>query len=213
MQAIYAVGNVIQDYDTDKMFPALGFGAKLLPDWVVSHDFALNFNPANPFCAGVAGVVQAYQSCITQVQLYGPTNVAPMIDHVARFGAVAAAQPGASQYYVLLVLTDGEITDMAATTEAVVRASALPVSVIIIGVGPADFSRMEFLDADRGALVAPSGRRAARDIVQFVPFRRFARASKESLARAVLAELPKQVVEYFSVRDIPPNNPNPQPAS
>ncbi|GLD60622.1 copine-2 [Lates japonicus] len=45
LAAILAVGQIIQDYDTDKMFPALGFGAQLPPDWKVSHEFAINFNP------------------------------------------------------------------------------------------------------------------------------------------------------------------------
>lgn len=39
--ALKAVGEIIQDYDSDKMFPALGFGAKLPPDGRVSHEFAL----------------------------------------------------------------------------------------------------------------------------------------------------------------------------
>lgn len=39
--ALRAVGEIIQDYDSDKMFPALGFGAKLPPDGRVSHEFAL----------------------------------------------------------------------------------------------------------------------------------------------------------------------------
>lgn len=39
--ALKAVGEIIQDYDSDKMFPALGFGARLPPDGRVSHEFAL----------------------------------------------------------------------------------------------------------------------------------------------------------------------------
>lgn len=39
--ALRAVGEIIQDYDSDKMFPALGFGAKLPPDGRVSHEFPL----------------------------------------------------------------------------------------------------------------------------------------------------------------------------
>ncbi|XP_058383858.1 copine-2 isoform X2 [Diceros bicornis minor] len=53
LSAIWAVGQIIQDYDSDKMFPALGFGAQLPPDWKVSHEFAINFNPTNPFCSAV----------------------------------------------------------------------------------------------------------------------------------------------------------------
>ena len=36
----------------DRLFPALGFGARIPPNNEVSHEFALNFNPANPYCVG-----------------------------------------------------------------------------------------------------------------------------------------------------------------
>lgn len=39
-------------FDSDQMYPALGYGAKIPPNMQVSHTFALNFNAANPFCAG-----------------------------------------------------------------------------------------------------------------------------------------------------------------
>lgn len=57
--------------------------------------------------------------------------------------------------------------DMDATKEAIINASVLPMSVIIIGVGNEDFSAMEFLDSD-GRLLRHNGRTAVRDIVQFV---------------------------------------------
>ena len=51
------------------------------------------------------------------------------------------------------------------------EASTLPLSIIIIGIGQADFDSMEELDSDNVQLTAPSGRKAARDIVQFVAMR------------------------------------------
>ena len=48
------------------------------------------------------------------------------------------------------MLTDGVITDMEQTKQAIVEASTLPMSVIIVGVGGADFGMMEELDADDG---------------------------------------------------------------
>lgn len=77
------------------------------------------------------------------------------------------------KYSVLLVLTDGVVSDMAETRTAIVRASRLPMSIIIVGVGNADFSDMRLLDGDEGPLRCPRGVPAARDIVQFVPFRDF----------------------------------------
>ena len=43
-----------------------------------------NGNPSNPFCHGIPGVLEAYQRTLHSVQLYGPTNFAPVINHVAR---------------------------------------------------------------------------------------------------------------------------------
>ena len=40
--AIRSVGEIIEDYDTDKQFPALGFGARIPPSGQVSHEFFLN---------------------------------------------------------------------------------------------------------------------------------------------------------------------------
>ena len=71
----------------DKLFPALGFGGKVNEE--VSHEFALNGNPSNPYCAGIPGVVAAYHEAIRSVKLWGPTNFAPIINHVARFAAEA----------------------------------------------------------------------------------------------------------------------------
>ena len=39
------------------------------------------------------------------------------------------------KYTILLILTDGEITDLADTKRAIIRASHLPISIIIVGVG------------------------------------------------------------------------------
>mmetsp|Transcript_13476 Transcript_13476/g.34578 ORF Transcript_13476/g.34578 Transcript_13476/m.34578 type:complete len:94 (-) Transcript_13476:628-909(-) len=84
---------------------------------------------------------------------------------------------------------------MGETMNAIVEASKLPMSIIIIGVGDADFSRMEQLDGDEVALVNSRGVKAARDIVQFVPYRKFG-GDAAMLAQEVLHELPDQVVEY-----------------
>uniref|UniRef100_A0A8C1IG26 Copine-2 n=1 Tax=Cyprinus carpio TaxID=7962 RepID=A0A8C1IG26_CYPCA len=208
LSAIWAVGQIIQDYDTDKMFPALGFGAQLPPDWKVSHEFAINFNPTNPFC--VEGIVQAYSNCLPHIRFYGPTNFAPIINHVARFATQALQQDTAAQYFTLLIITDGVISDMDETRHAIVQAAKLPMSIIIIGVGNADFTAMEFLDGDSSALRSYTGEEAVRDIVQFVPFRDFRNAPKETLAKSVLAELPQQVTQYFKQRNLSPSNTMPE---
>uniref|UniRef100_A0A8C6SSQ1 Copine IVb n=1 Tax=Neogobius melanostomus TaxID=47308 RepID=A0A8C6SSQ1_9GOBI len=204
LKALVAVGEICQDYDSDKMFPAFGFGALIPPDFKVSHDFAVNFDEDNPECAGIQGVVEAYQNCLPKIQLYGPTNIAPIIQKVASSASEEMHTKEAMEYFILLILTDGVITDMADTREAIVHASHLPMSVIIVGVGNADFTDMQILDGDDGILRSPKGEPVLRDIVQFVPFKDFKHASPAALAKSVLAEVPNQVVDYYNAKGIKP---------
>uniref|UniRef100_A0A672NUJ7 Copine-5 n=1 Tax=Sinocyclocheilus grahami TaxID=75366 RepID=A0A672NUJ7_SINGR len=210
--ALKAVGEIIQDYDSDKMFPALGFGAKLPPDGRVSHEFPLNGNIENPYCNGIEGILEAYHQSLKTVQLYGPTNFAPVVNHVARYAA--AVQDG-SQYFVLLIITDGVISDMSQTKEAIVNAAKLPMSIIIVGVGQAEFDAMIELDGD-DIRISSRGKLAERDIVQFVPFRDYMDRtgnhvlSMARLAKDVLAEIPDQLISYMKSRGIKPN-PAPPP--
>ncbi|KAK2194289.1 hypothetical protein NP493_1g12046 [Ridgeia piscesae] len=212
---LMAVGGIIQDYDSDKMFPALGFGAKIPPKGVVSHEFFLNGSSDNPYCQGIPGVLNAYYTSLQHVQLYGPTNFAPVINHVAKF---AQAYTDGSHYFVLLILTDGIITDMPMTKQAIIDASRFPMSIIIVGIGNEDFSAMRELDSDDRILTV--GRHSAeRDIVQFVPFREFIggrygndlTASQAYLAKEVLAEIPGQITGYMKKHGISPRQPTTPP--
>jgi len=202
--AIKSVGEIIQDYDSDKLFPALGFGARLPPDGRVSHEFPLKLVDSTP-CEGISGILDAYKIALQNVQLYGPTNFSPVINHVAR--EAHQHRRNSSNFFVLLIITDGVITDLEATRTAIIQASALPMSIIIIGVGSEDFSSMDLLDSDDELLTDNQGRVAERDIVQFVELQRFVsgqgnrtRWNKELLAKEVLEELPDQLVDYMRAK-------------
>ena len=92
------------------------------------------------------------------------------------------------------------------TVDSLVEASFLPISVIIIGIGDADFTNMEILDSDDSVLTDKNGRKADRDLVQFVPFKNY-KYNGELLAQEVLEEIPKQVIEYYQHQKIPPREP------
>ena len=83
-RAIAMIGNVIEFYDTDRMFPAYGFGACMPGSTTANHCFALNSNEKNPEVPGVAGVMDVYHSILTRVQLSGPTLFAPVLSKAVR---------------------------------------------------------------------------------------------------------------------------------
>jgi len=206
-QAIISVGRLLEFYDSDKMFPVFGFGGKVDPGQPPSHCFAVNNDPQHPDrhpFPGVAGIIQTYYGGLQTIQLSGPTLFSQVINEAA---ALASQQTEKNKYFVLLILTDGGMNDPNETREALVRASGLPLSIIIVGVGNEDFSRLEALDSDKGLLTDGNGNRAERDIVQCVAMRDFAdqnEQTQKALAKQILAEVPKQFLTYMESKSIPP---------
>ena len=105
---------------------------------------------------------------------------------------------------MLLILTDGVIMDMQQTVDAIVHASHSPLSIVIVGVGKADFTAMNALDSDDKILSSSSGQIATRDIVQFVPFAPYSHQPAR-LAAEVLREIPGQIVGYMRSKQIQPH--------
>ena len=102
-----------------------------------------------------------------------------------------------------MILTDGIINDMTQTIDLLVEGAKLPLSVIIIGIGNANFDNMEILDADDNPLVSSSGEKCIRDLVQFVPFSKFEH-NQQRLAEEVLEEIPTQILEYYTKNNMYP---------
>ena len=72
-----------------------------------------------------------------------------------------------------MILIDGIIEDIDNTINALFESSYLSISVIIIGIGNADFSNMNVIDADDDPLYDNNGRKADKDLVQFVSYKDF----------------------------------------
>jgi hypothetical protein len=201
--AITAISQILLSYDSDGLVPVYGFGGRL-PNGVTSHCFALTGDPARPEVAGINGIMQVYSNSFTWVALHGPTNFAPLITATAKTAQeIDDNIRDFPAYMILLIITDGEITDMSATSDAIVAASALPLSIIIVGVGNANFGKMDVLDGDEAKLRDSRGRVTSRDIVQFVPFLKYAN-NPAALASEVLMEVPAQVTSYFEAKGIRP---------
>ena len=159
--ALAPIFMIVQDYDDDKIFPAYGFGAKL-PNGQVSHHFPLNLDTGEPEMFDLPQILQNYWNCVSKVELWGPTNFGPTIKKVVDQATSAQRNfmnERTRDYSVLLILTDGAITDMDETVKQIEKAQKLPISIIIVGVGNADFSSMELLDGDGGGAYGASAHR------------------------------------------------------
>ena len=207
-QAIQSVCHILMNYDTDKMVPTYGFGAMpcFPPPGMnlhgVSHFFPCSGQWENCEGYGVPGIFQHYNTAINYVRLSGPTYFAPLLGAVRDFTQQSFAHDKYN-YSILLILTDGAIHDMQDTKDCIIDLTHLPISIIIVGIGGADFGKMDELDGDDKALRSRMGNSSIRDIVQFVPFNKY-KGDPANLAAEVLREVPKQVTEFYRQIETPP---------
>jgi hypothetical protein len=193
-KAITAVGGILSKYDTDQNFPVYGFGAKY--DGVVRHCFQVGRSKE---VHGVNGILEAYRGVFkTALTMSGPTVFTEVIE-LAAAQAISRQQLKPLSYTILLLLTDGAVSDVEATKRTLQSIADAPLSIVIVGIGNADFSAMQFLDdfETRNSF--------NRDIVQFVEFRNHEH-DKMSLTRATLDEIPDQLVHFFHMRGIMPQS-------
>ena len=201
-RAIKSCGDIVAYYDYDQLFPVYGFGAIVnsSKNKEASMCFNLNFEE-NPDINTINNVIKIYHECIEKDKLTfaGPTEFAPIIKKV-----ISRIHNKKLEYHILMILTDGVIDDLQETIDSLVEASFEPLSIIIIGIGNADFKKMEILDGDEVPLVSNNGKKRIRDLVQFVPFSKF-NNDETKLSNKVLEEIPKQIVDYYTINKLNPN--------
>jgi hypothetical protein len=98
---------VEQFYDTDKMFPVVGFGGSPFPGAPVSHCFPMTDTGAGGPCRGIAGVLQAYVNTLRTVSLSGPTLFTEIIQQAAATAVSCGVSQANQKYFVLMIITDG----------------------------------------------------------------------------------------------------------
>ena len=201
-QAILAVGEILQKYNHTKQIPCYGFGARLPGESQTSHFFPLNMDYNDPCVTNFKDLFKIYHDNCQKIQFSGPTYFKHIFKEVNDF-TKRRFELDTHNYSVFLLLTDGCVNDLQATIDQIVSGCYLPLTIIIIGIGEEDFSKMVVLDADDIPLVSSWGEQMKRDIVQFVPFLEF-KNNPIVLREEVLDELPRQVRTFYEMKGIKP---------
>jgi len=177
-EVIDLIGRTLEPFDDDKLIPAFGFG-----DATTTDKACFPFFP-NKVASGVREVIDRYTEITPNVVLSGPTSFAPVIRETVKI--VSATK----SYHILLIIADGQVSNVRETSQAIVEASNYPISIIMIGVGDGPWDMMEEFD-DK----LPQRR---FDNFQFVPFNKIMlRAENREVTFAVnaLQEVPDQYRE------------------
>ncbi|XVE99011.1 hypothetical protein REPUB_Repub03eG0159600 [Reevesia pubescens] len=80
----------------------------------------------------------AYSNALRNFTMSGPTLFSHVINTAAQMASQAISND-IRKYFVLLIIMDRVLTDIQETMDALSRASDLPLSILIVGVGNADF--------------------------------------------------------------------------
>ena len=174
-RVISYLGSTLEKYDDDKLVPAYYFGDNMTTNKTVASLTA----DGSP-CKGFGHVLECYRQVVPRLVMTGPTNFGPLI----RKAIQIVSDTG--QYHILVIVTDGEITDSEKedTTRAIIEASNYPLSIVCIGVGDGPWDTMNTFDDDMKG-------KSLFDNFQFVDFNRHI-SDTDGFLVDVLQEIPDQ---------------------
>lgn len=181
----------------------------------VSHCFAVNGNIFAPEIRGVHEVMRCYTRCLEEIKFHGPSGLAPIIEFCCNIASEREVTQDNQFYFIIVIFSNGRISDPEATIDALVAMSFLPVSVVFVGIAgdipegegeewAPDFSQLEKFDGDNQSLIDQDGRSAKRDCIQFVDFTK--NHKDADFAKELMAEIPKQIKDFFEEKNIIPMN-------
>ena len=227
-KCISEVMPILEQYDSDKKVEFLGYGAevdgKFPPYFTISQ--------YSPECYGADGMLSAYRDNMHRFKpgdmsqarggdkewrahnhRYYCDDFYQIVNYVCDVTEKEMreeAPPGSGRfpprYFILVVILDGDSFDTEGTRRALIRASALPVSIVLVGIGDSYFPNLVAYDADKQPMQTSERVSAMRDCVQFVRFNDFVaeegKVNKRKLSDEVLKEIPGQVEGFLGMYGI-----------
>ncbi|RZC93698.1 hypothetical protein C5167_016327 [Papaver somniferum] len=191
-EALFEVGNVIESFKSDSCIHVWGFGG--IPVGNVGSDwFDSNGSASETKVKGCKGILSAYSRAVQEIR-HGSSPAATFGQIITKASRLPGDQ---TKYSVLVIITAGVPADIQDSIDAVVGASDCPLSIVIVGLGGADFENMKLLDANNrsGPLRSGTGNKAERGIVQFIPWCQL-QGGQISIVNKLFDEFAQQLSTY-----------------
>ena len=134
--AITVIGQTLEVFDDDKLISVYGFGDSVTRDQAI---FAMGEGPLS-HCKSFINVLQSYRNVVPNITLSGGTNFGPLIRQAVEVVKATKA------YHILLIIADGQVSNLNDTIGAIVYASNYPLSIVMIGVGDGPWDAMRDFD-------------------------------------------------------------------
>jgi len=200
IKTIKSFAKIVKDYTLNKKFPVYGFGANLKDSKEPSHCFKLNMNN-DTYIDSIEDIISNYSKRLKNIQFSNPTYLHYVLREVISLIKNVKSESKVINYCTLLILIDGAFDDLNEVKNLIVEASKLPISIIIVGIGNANFDKLEIFNDKEKPIVAPSnGEKIYREMVQFLRHVKF--DTEDMLAEKALHKLPIQLMEYCKMKGL-----------
>ena len=135
MRVMDIMGRALAPYDDDGLIPVFGFG-----DALTSDEKVFDLNSENKPFKGMPTAIERYKQVVPTLTLSGPTSFVPIIKK-----AISIVKE-TKQYHILVIICDGQVTDVSENRKIIEEASNYALSIICVGVGDGPFGVMENFD-------------------------------------------------------------------
>lgn len=182
-EVITILGKTLASFDEDGEFLCYGFGDSKTKDRAVCNllKYTDDRRKDDARCRSLDEVLTNYNSAIQKLRLSGPTSFTPLIKK-----AIGVCKQE-KQYYILVIITDGETMTPEEDAKTIVEASNYPISIICVGVGDGPWDTMEEFDDE-----LPKRKFDNFQLVIFNDVTKNAMHREAEFARHALMEIPEQ---------------------
>ena len=195
---------ILSFYDKHKNFPVYGFGG-IFPKISLNTQEIFNLNlKQNPIINGIENVLETYHLNINKIEFGGASLLAPVLNHVVNY---IKNENNQKRYNLLLILTDGLCDDVEDFLDAIVNSSYYNISIILVNIS--EYEGKEFINfnIDKYSIVGFNKKKQLRKNTVYVNFNALKKNEKE-LAYRLLKDIPSQMLEYYKLKGIQPNDGN-----
>ena len=168
---------------SDGLFSVYGFGANGSGN--VSC-FSLN-ERTNPDIHTLDNIINVYRNKLPKLELAYPSDLSPLIEKCLDR---ITEENDKTYYHILFIIMDGGVDDIEQTVESLVKASKMPLSVVIVGIGKS-FKRVETLIEEQ------KKSKAEREVAMFV-------RSSEQQSEDISKKISEHVLAYMTSKEIYP---------
>ncbi|KAN0044856.1 hypothetical protein ACTA71_006382 [Dictyostelium dimigraforme] len=210
-EAILDIGGPIKQL-SNKGITALGFGAICPGESIISHCFPISLDNDQFEKDDQYEINNDIDDNMAKLKMSEPTNFSDIIQYSMKQSTIEEIDQDNQKYSILVIFTDGLVSDIDETIKNVTISSSLPLSIIIIQIGkgsPSTWIKMEKLKdyyINKERLYQLNVNKPTRNILHCIHFAEY--IPNQLFEKDIYDKIQNQLVEYFLFNKIKPKEGN-----